>query len=95
MSDLLLGLVIIGVCWIGIAELCRRKLTWAKEHPGATYGLTFALVFLACVLIGNSGPEEKGQAPGELGEDPTLEQMIDHMDARRESLTEEAGTASQ
>ena len=94
MSDLLLGLVIILSVWIGTAELCRRKLTWAKEHPGATYGLTFALVILACVLIGNSGPEE-GAAPGELGEDPTLEQILDHMDAQRESLPEEAGTASQ
>ena len=59
MVELLLGLVIIGFCWIGIAELCRRKLTWPKEHPGATYGISFFLVFLFLAWIGNMDePEE-------------------------------------
>ena len=92
MSEILLGVVIILALVIGIAELCRRKLTWPKEHPGATYAITFFLVFLLFAWIGymdepaEQAPGERAeQAPDELGEDPTLEQMIDHMDARREN----------
>lgn len=88
MSEILLGLVIILALGIGIAELCRRKLTWPKEHPGATYAITFSLMILFLAWIGHMEQEE--QAPGglgELGEDPTFEQILDYMDAQRESLT--------
>lgn len=93
MSEILLGVVIILALVIGIAELCRRKLTWPKEHPGATYAIIFSLVFLFFAWIGYMDEQEE-QAPGglgELGEDPTFEQILDYMDAQRESLPEEAG----
>ena len=68
MIELLLGLFIVIVCWIGIAELCRRNMTWPKGHPGATYGISFFLVILFFAWIGNMDKiEEQGMetpAPG-------------------------------
>lgn len=68
MIEFLLGLFIVIVCWIGIAELCRRKLTWPRQHPEATYGISFFLVILFFAWIGNMDEiEEQGienPAPG-------------------------------
>lgn len=70
MIEFLLGVFLILACWIGTAELCRRTLAWPREHPEATYGAAFPLVFMVFFFIGNSLPEEEGQAIEQAFIDP-------------------------
>ena len=47
MIEIAIGLLL----YIGICELCRRKLAWPKKHPVLTYVLVFILLSVISAFI--------------------------------------------
>ena len=51
MIELILVLITLFGPWIGIAELMRWKLAWAKQRPVLTYFLAFWLTVILWVAL--------------------------------------------